>query len=75
MLLLRDCALLNVFMLSVVRVVMHIVRELAHVRFVELLLIGDILWRYPWVDALRDRVAVDDTDVLRLYIVRKRDLF
>ena len=75
MLLLRDCALLNVFMLSVVRVVMHIVRELAHVRFVELLLIGDILWRYPWVDSLRDRVAVDDADVLRLYIVRKRDLF
>ena len=75
MLLLRDCALLNVFMLSVVRVVMHIVGELAHVRFVELLLIGDILWRYPWVDSLRDRVAVDDADVLRLYIVRKRDLF
>lgn len=68
-------ALLDVLVLGVMRVVVHIVGELAHVRRVEVLLVGDVPWRYPWVDALGDRVLVDDADVLRLHIVRERDLF
>lgn len=64
MVLLSNGALFDICMWAVVRVMMHIVRKLLHVRGIQLLLVRDVLGRYAWVDPLGDRVAVDDADVL-----------